>query len=114
VKTTGHCFDHLDFTVEPFGHRVGDMMFKVSHNVRQMSFQPLCRLDHGTQTVKIGVEHNAVYSRDLILKLIRWLHSSGSRIPGFSGFPDPGFRRGDPLGKGIILKLTALGRTPIR
>jgi len=57
---------------------------------------------------KKGVGPNAVNLRDLVLKLSPFRHSGESRNPGFSGFLDPGFRRGDAMDKGIILKLTAL------
>jgi hypothetical protein len=62
----------------------------------------------------IGVGPNAINLTDLVLKLSPCRHSGESRNPGFSGFLDPGFRRGDALSKGIILKLTALGRTQCR
>ena len=50
---------------------------------------------------------NAVNLTDLVLKLSLFRHSGESRNPGFSGFLDPGFRRGDAVDKGNILKLTA-------
>jgi hypothetical protein len=77
------------------------------------------------QSVRL-VRPNAVNLTGLVLKLSPCRHSGESRNPGFSGFLDPdhstmlmamsqpkGFRRGDAVGKGIILKLTALGPTPI-
>jgi hypothetical protein len=63
---------------------------------------------------QIGVGPDAVNLTDLVLKLSPCRHSGESRNPGFSGFLEPGFRRGDALGKGIIPKLMALSRTKRR
>jgi hypothetical protein len=59
-----------------------------------------------------GVGPNPLDLTDLVLQLSPFRHSGESRNPGFSGFLDPGFRRGDAVEKGNILKLTALGRAP--
>jgi hypothetical protein len=60
------------------------------------------------------VRPNAVNLSHLALKLSPCRHSGESRNPGFLGFLDPGFRLGDAVGKGTILKLTALGPTPVQ
>ncbi len=50
TKSAGHLFNHLDFTIEAFGHRIGDTMFEKGQQIRQMTFQRFRHHDHRTET----------------------------------------------------------------
>ena len=46
---TGHLLQHLDLAVDDFTDGVGDSVFEVGQDIRQMSFQGLSCLHYGCQ-----------------------------------------------------------------